>query len=45
MEIFGGRGFYSFFDKVGSFIGGLGFVWSVMGRVGVLALGLLLAFL
>lgn len=44
MEVFGGRGFYSIFDKVGSFIGGLRFVWSVLGSIGVLMVGLLFVF-
>lgn len=44
MEVFGGRGFYSFFDKIGSFVGGFSFVWSVLGRIRIFLLGLMFVF-
>lgn len=44
MEIFGGRGFYLFFSKVGCFVGRLNFVWSVLGRIRILMLRLFFTF-
>lgn len=44
MEVFGGRGFYLFFRRIGSLAGSMGFIWSVLGSIGILMLRIIFTF-